>query len=289
VELAVVVQQGQGAEPTLLLASELERQGASVARKAADGAALAVARSSAIMRVVPRPVWDDSADEENRAVYTVTWAIPRVCQAAPPLRLPADREEANELWRLCRSCGEDFGLVGKSPNLLPSGPHLTWWDVTAPITMKAQEIAPSVRVELAPREWLLDPTEVFTEAEIRAKGGTDHARASLEHNRNTAIWNDRSALQYDWPELTGRLLALGPPEDTLAFDTLSPEQQVAFTGAERHLQLRAVAATEHRLRALMYQARESAGTDPQRMSEITGVSPRLVADWTTEGGNRPAL
>ncbi|MBC2869873.1 hypothetical protein [Streptomyces mexicanus] len=277
-DLAVMVHESEDAAPTLLLSHELSRRGALVATKTPAGAGLAVENRGAILRVVPHPDLDACGFQGKHAAYSITWAIPTLCHAAPPLVLPATREEAARVWRRCLTCGEAWGT-----KLSPSSqPHLTWWDVTEPVTVRAEEIPPATRAERAVADPLPDPEPIASDP------GDDTAELA-EQRRNhllrVAAWTDMSPHIYDWPELAERLVALGDrPEVT--WSQMTAEQRVSLVGVRRHLLLSELAATETSLRRLMYEASVLQDTGPVRLSELSGVSRRTVPGWVTEGGNR---
>ncbi|MFD5079568.1 hypothetical protein [Streptomyces sp. NPDC058371] len=277
-DLAVMVHESENAAPTLLLSQELGRQGAVVARKTSVGAALAVERRAAILRVVPHPDLDACGFEGKHPAYNVTWAIPALCHAKPPLKLPATPEEAAALWRYCPGCHESLAPIGQQL-------HLKWWDVTEPVTLRAEEVPAAVRVERADAEPLPDQDLPASQAEAAERGLAAPDQERRAHLRRVAVWTDQSPHIYDWPTITARLLAIGEREAAPWAD-LSAEQRVSLVGAHRHLQLAGLAATERILRRLMHEAADTQQSGPVRLSALSGVSRKTVPSWVTEGANR---
>jgi len=269
----VWVQKWQDAAPTRLLVEALVAGGQRVRARADDAAALAVGLRGPVLRVMPHQDYDACGYEGTHAVYTVTWAIPHLCQVPQPPVLPARGVEG--LRPVCDVCADaarhDLGLLPEERT--PVGPHVAWWDLTAPQTLRARRLAPEVLAARAGEVPLPDPADVYDADRLRLMGGAEQAAEIIALQRRLAIAADSTAGVYDWDDLAGRLAGLAARERPPRLD---PEQRVALAGVRRLRALTEIDNATESLKGLMANTRSSG---PSRLEKLSGVSRQTITAW----------
>ncbi|MFJ6606656.1 hypothetical protein [Streptomyces lydicus] len=241
-----MVEERPQAAPVTALIDVLRRNEYQLATSRIGGARLAIGLRSAILRVTPHEDQDSCGYQGTHASYTLTYAIPVLCQMRHQLPTAPSQHELARIWRECVHCWNTLGGRGDSA-VDPRFAHLAWWDLTEAQTLRAEPV---------PAEKLLE--QAAREEEWAAKR---YQPAPPEPYR----WSTLVDRIFDWEEANY-------PE------SLGPEEKLALAGVERHLTLCQLDQVDANVRKLLTSA-HTCGTATTRLAALSGVSRRTIPGW----------
>lgn len=196
-----------------------------------------------VLRVTPHRDDDGCGYQGTHAAYSLTYAIPVLCQF--PERPCAPFGQDTE--RLRRACAHCFAAADCQGGPTPGDLPVAWWDLTAPQTVRAEAVAP---------EELLASTALVSR--YRASGITMQAPEP-----------------YRWRELADRILEW---QEANPAPRLGVIEQLALAGVHRHVALRRLAYADEQVRRLLPQAHDE-GLGSTRLEALSGVSRRTIPGW----------
>lgn len=136
----VLVEESPNAAPVQGLIRALRRCEYEVQTTRDSGVLQTVESGGPVLRVTPHDNDDACGYQGTHAAYSLTWAIPMLCQFQQRLDglLP---QEITQMGRVCAHCQKSI-RGGDQAVLNPGCVHLAWWDLTVAQTLRAEPTPP---------------------------------------------------------------------------------------------------------------------------------------------------